>query len=267
MIVFEIRDESNKDSLLGYLFYYPKSKRFYTELLGSVDEWSAPFIFWGQVKKGKYSIGYEESLEFVRQRIIPPDRQNIGMILRDNNISEYDEYKLLNLSLGRCAQDDLYLVKTNSDDLIPEIKERFKFKLKDVMVLSDFKIMVFFKNGKTGMADISELRKNDRLFSRVIKEKNVFENVSLSPGGNGVEWSGTTIVSAEEIYANCNEININYEDIVGFSKNRVIDTSEAAQLLGCTRQYINQLVNQKKLIPIKKVTNNYLFRRSDIEIE
>ncbi len=267
MTVFEIRDESNKDNLLGYLFYYPKSKRFYTELLGSVDKWNAPFIFWGQIKKGEYSIGYEESLEFVRQRIIPPDRQNIGMILRDNNISEYDEYKLLTLSSGRCAQDDLYLIKIDTDDVADEIKARFELKLKDVIALSDYRVMVFFKNGRTGIADINKLRKDDRLFSRVFEEKHVFDNVKLSPGGNGIEWSGTTIISAEDIYANSKWIDIAYADIINLSKNRVIDTGEAAALLGCTRQYINQLVNQKKLIPIKRISNNFLFLRSDIESE
>lgn len=265
MTIFEIKDESNKDRLLGYLFYYPKRKRFYTELLRSLDEWNAPFIFWGQVKKGEYSIGHEKSLEFVRQRIIPSDRQNIGMILRDNNITEYDEYRLLLLSQGRCAQDEIYLVKVDEESIVEEIKDRLTLKIRDVMALSGNRLMVFFKNYRTGIIDIEELRKEDRLFSRILSEKDIFSNVKMSPGGHGIEWGSSTSISAEELYEKCNEINISFEDIACFLNNRVIDTSEATKLLGCTRQYVNQLVNQNKIKPIKVGSNNNLFMRGDIE--
>lgn len=267
MTIFEIRDESEKDRLLGYLFYYPKRKRFYTELLSSLDEWNAPFIFWGQVKKGEYSIGHEKSLEFVRQRIIPYDRQNIGMILRDNNMSEYDEYRLLLLSQGKCAQDEIYLVKVDEEDIVDEIKDRLSLKIKDVMPLNRNRVMAFFKNNRTGIADIEKLRKEDRMFSRILNDKDLFGNVKISPGGNGIEWGSSVSISAEELYEKCEDIDIIYEDIVGFLINRVVDTSEVSQLIGCSRQYINQLVNQGKIKPIKEGANNNLFMRSDIEEE
>ena len=265
MTIFEIRDESDKDRLLGYLFYYPKRKRFYTELLESLDEWNAPLIFWGQVKKGEYSIGHEKSIEFVRQRIIPSDRQNIGMILRDNHISEYDEYKLLLLSQGRCAQDEIYLVKVDEENIVEEIKDRMSFKVKEVMTLRDNKVMVFFKNNRTGITDIEKLRKEDRLFSRIFRDTDIFKNVQVSPGGNGIEWGSSVYISAEELYVNCTETQICYEDIVGFIINRVADTSEATKLLGCTRQYINQLLKQDKITPIKSGSNNNLFMCGAIE--
>ena len=72
---------------------------------------------------------------------------------------------------------------------------------------------------------------------------------------------------AEELYEKCEDIDIIYEDIVGFLINRVVDTSEVSQLIGCSRQYINQLVNQEKIKPIKEGANNNLFMRSDIEEE
>ena len=118
MVTFEIRDAATGEKrLLGYLFYYERSRRFFAELLEKWDEWAAPFIFSGFVKRGIYSIDSEWSMKFVRQRIIPADRQNLGAILRDNNLREYDEYRLLLLSEGRCAQDDLYLVHVNENFL------------------------------------------------------------------------------------------------------------------------------------------------------
>ena len=64
--------------LLGYLFYYERSRRFFAELLEGVDEWEAPFIFSSFVKKNIRSIDSEWSMKFVQQRIIPADRQNLG---------------------------------------------------------------------------------------------------------------------------------------------------------------------------------------------
>ncbi len=51
MVVFEIHDKAQKGRLLGYLLYYERSKRFFTELAEDTDEWTCPFIFSGHVKK------------------------------------------------------------------------------------------------------------------------------------------------------------------------------------------------------------------------
>ena len=48
-------------------------------------------------------------------------------------------------------------------------------------------------------------------------------------------------------------------------RRQLHEDSEATKLLGCTRQYVNQLVNQNKIKPIKVGSNNNLFMRGDIE--
>ena len=98
MVIFEILNKSENKRLLGYLFYFERSGRFFTELLETLDEWSSPFIFSGHVKKGIYSIDSTWSAKFVSQRIIPSDRQNLGSLLRDNSLTKYDEFKLLLLN-------------------------------------------------------------------------------------------------------------------------------------------------------------------------
>jgi len=54
-------------------------------------------------------------------------------------------------------------------------------------------------------------------------------------------------------------------ELKNFISNNIISTSEAAEILNCSRQYINQLVKENKLIPIKKVNYITLFLKSDIE--
>ena len=45
------------------------------------------------------------------------------------------------------------------------------------------------------------------------------------------------------------------EELTQFIKSEIIDTSEAIELLGVSRQYVNQLIKSNKLIPIKEFPN------------
>lgn len=55
------------------------------------------------------------------------------------------------------------------------------------------------------------------------------------------------------------------EELKQFITDNIISTGEAAELLGCSRQYINQLMKENKLIPIKKINYITLFLKSDVE--
>ncbi|MCR4929915.1 MAG: DUF2442 domain-containing protein [Lachnospiraceae bacterium] len=265
MTVFEIRDKAREKSLLGYLFYYERSKRFYTELSSETDEWTCPFIFSDYVRKGIYSIDSERSGKFVKQRIIPTDRQNLGAILKENGLNEYDEFKLLLLSEGRCAQDELYLVRISEKDIIPEISKRFAGKVRDVMPLGNLKVLVFFANSKSAVVDIEELCRDNRIFGNVLKNDDVFRNVRVSPGGNGIEWGEERFIMAETLLATGKESDISYADLTGFIKARLVDTAGVTELLNCSRQYVKQLSDKERLIPLREGANSNLYLRSEIE--
>lgn len=53
-------------------------------------------------------------------------------------------------------------------------------------------------------------------------------------------------------------------DLKKFIADEVIETKDAADILGCSRQYIDQLVKQEKLVPIKFLNKNKLFLKKDI---
>ena len=268
MITFEIKDEAfGENRLLGYLFYFERSKRFFTELLNTVDEWTAPFILSGFVKNGIFSIGSEWSMKFVCQRIVPPDRQNLGEILKANKLKEYDEYKLLLLSNGRCAQDDLSVKRVIDADFPQEIEERLKRKVKDVLPMGNNRLVIFFRDGKQVETDINKLRKDDISFNRILSDPEVFDLVKVVPGGNGVEWGRERTIPAEELYSEQKITGLSYPEMLEFIAKRTIDTTEAAGILNCSRQYISQLVAQKKVVPVRSESNNNLFLRSDLESE
>ena len=138
MKIFAIRDEAadvQKD--LAYLLYYELEKRFYIELPHGADPWETPLLLDSFVKQNETTINSYWSKVWVQQRIIPTDRQNIGEILRDNQLEEYDEYELLTLAMGRCAQDDYYLVPIDEKELPEEIRKRFATRIEDVLPLEE----------------------------------------------------------------------------------------------------------------------------------
>ena len=101
MKIFAIRDESAQEQKdLAYLLYYEQEKRFYIELPENADAWETPLLLDSFVKRGETTVNSYWSKIWVEQRIVPTDRQNIGEILRDNHLKEYDEYELLMLAMG-----------------------------------------------------------------------------------------------------------------------------------------------------------------------
>ena len=142
MRAYEIIDSEN-DIDIGVLLYYEKEKTFLIELSAELDEWTAPLLFTGFVKQHIYTIPRDISFAWVRERVIPSGRQNINDILSHHRLKEYDEMKLLELSEGKCSQDNLYIRKI--DELPPFVLDRMKQNLVDVVLLDDKDILCFFK--------------------------------------------------------------------------------------------------------------------------
>lgn len=115
MKLFAIRDETDSSLRdLAYLIYYEKAKRFYIELPDDADPWETPLLLSSFLKRGERTINAYWSKVWVQQRIVPQDRQNLGSILKENKLKDYDEFALLTLADGRCAQDDYYLAPIES---------------------------------------------------------------------------------------------------------------------------------------------------------
>jgi len=55
------------------------------------------------------------------------------------------------------------------------------------------------------------------------------------------------------------------QELLDYLSINIINTNEAAEMLGCTRQYIDKLVKQGKLRTIKIYPTNKLFMKSDVE--
>lgn len=264
MKIFAIRDEEDvtcKD--LAYLVYYEKDRKFYIEIPDGIDEWEAPLLISSFVKRGIKRLDAYWSKMWVQQRIVPSDRQNLGDILRDNNMVSYDEYQLLLLSKGRCAQDELYIVPIKEEELPSEYLKRMGKKIDEIIPLKDYNVLVFFNNGKTKKCDLKKLLQEDR-FKPVLGNDSLFESVFIEAGGYGVAWDDNMVISNIVLYEMGVDVPLTKEDFGMFVKHNVVNSTEARQLLDCSRQNINDLIKREKLKPIKSTLKNHLFFRSDI---
>lgn len=264
MRIFAIKNDEEKNTQ-GYLLYYEKEKSFYIELPDEADPWETPLILSSFAKKNITTVNSYWSKMWVQQRIIPSDRQNLGQVLKENKLSEYDEFELLMLSNGRCAQDDLYLEEIIKEDMPREILKRYEKKIEDIVPLQNYVLLIFFRDGIIKKCDIKEFfGKNSALETFLTVNKDMFRYVKVQPGGYGICWEENMSIADKELYDAGVEIPLSIADFREFVFQRVINTAEAAELLDCSRQNIRDLIRRNKLHPIKMSEKNTLLLKSEV---
>lgn len=265
MKIFAIRDETdNTRKDLAYLIYYETEKKFYIELPEGADSWETPLLLSSFVQKGERTVNAYWSKLWVQQRIIPPDRQNIGQVLRDNGLKNYDEYALLMLSSGRCEQDDYYLSPISENMLPQKIVRRFHQKIEDVVPLQDSCLLAFFRDGTIRKCDLKAYFEKEPRFSILVKRPDYFAQVQIQTGGYGIQWDENLAIPTYVLYKMGKSVPLSADDFRVFASQRIINASEAAEILNCSRQYINELVKTEKLHPIKASEKNTLFLKSEV---
>ena len=138
MKAYAIRDASiDKGRDLAWLLYYEREDTFHIEISEDVDEWDAPLILSSFVKRGVRALDPYWSRVWVEQRIVPRDRQNLGMILKENGLKEYDAYRLLVLSDGRCAQDECFITPLKTGAFPQELSRRLAGTLSCIVPVPD----------------------------------------------------------------------------------------------------------------------------------
>lgn len=266
MKIFAIINEDSPNSVNAYLFYYERQKTFYIELSQNADEWNTPFVLSSFAKRNIKTVDFRWSKIWVEQRIVPSDRQNLAQILKDNQLDNYDVFELLMLTNGRCAQDNYYLKQINWEQLPLEIKKRKDKEITDVLAIDKENILVFFQNGIIKKCHLSKISHNNPSINVLLeKYPDVVKKVQIQVGGHGVMWDENIIIPSETLYKYGQTIPLSKTEFVTFATERIINVDEAAQMLNCSRQNINDLTRRNKLHPVKRRNNKSVFQKSDIE--
>ena len=266
MKIFAIRNEEDKKKRdLGYLIYYEKEKKFYIELPDDADPWETPLLLSSCLKRGEKTVNAYWSKNWVQQRIVPSDRQNLGSILKDNGLDYYDEFKLLTLAHGRCAQDSYYLTAISEKKLPAFIAERNSRLVKSVTPLPEYTLVIIFMDGSVRKCKLSKLVKNDRRFSPVLNNERIFNSVRIETGGYGICWGENLCISKEELYQSGEKLPLSWEDLKHLICANIMDGTEAADELNCSKQNIDYLIKKQKLQPVKEGKKYRLFMKSDLQ--
>ncbi len=268
MKTFVIKDESrNPALLLGYLEYYEKSRSFLVELDDAVDPGDFPIMFHVFARKGIFTIDPGWSRRWVDARIIPRDRQNLAEILRANGLKEYDEMKLLQLAEGRCAQDECSIAPASADDPPEWLQTRRRLRLTGMNCLPGALFLLTFADETIAIVPLKNLVSEDnRWLIAYEKDEERFGTAQLLPGGSGISWGDENRLIPLHLLRGAGiPIPMNAQQLRLYAYQSAIDTSEACRILGCSRQYLNQLVRAGKLVPMRGNSTTSLFFRCDVE--
>lgn len=262
---YALHDATSEESgTLALLEYYERDHTFYFELPPHADPWELPFILHEFAQKGEPTIDAQWSMRWVQSRLVPTERQNLGEILRVNALDSYDERRLLDMTGGRCSQDDCYLVPIRDNQAPAWYEERLATRIADVYALGHSRLLVLFRDGDVILCNMADLLKDDLSYARVLKDETVFSHVQMQSGGHGVRWGTSLLVSCNMLRKGGSRIRLDAGDVASLASQAVLDTAEVAQLLGCSRQNVSDLVRRGKLMPLKTTSRGPLFLRSDI---
>lgn len=263
MKLFAIKSDSTGDKVLGYLLYYEKPEQFYIELPDDTDEWETPLLLSSFIKRGQRTVNSYWSRAWVQQRIVPPDRQNIGAILKENGLEKYDEFALLILAEGRCAQDDCYIEPMEETELPQRILDRFSIRVEEAVPLDDGQMLVFFRNGEARKCNIKKLC-SERRFTPILQSTKLFPAVQIQTDGYGITWGEDLDIDAERLYREGTDVPLSIRDFQSYASHCVTDTAGACKLLQCSRQNISDLVKRGKLHPLHASAAGALFLLSEL---
>ncbi len=259
MKAYDIFDNDLKKSV-GTLLYYEKSRAFIVELEDWLDEWTAPLMFTGFVKRGIYTVAREESELWVRSRIIPPGRQNIQSILATHKLKEYSEISFLEMSGGRCSQDAIEITPLGS---LPEyVTDREKHNLKEA-VLCEKALLCFFNDGCMKKINIEKLAESDDSY-RHLDNEIIQRSCAVGVGGYSLSFGGALDIPAGVLYEWSQSENITLSDFRAFVVNNILDTTETCRLASCSRQNLAYLVGQEQLHTIRANVKGNLYIKGDV---
>ena len=135
-------------------------------------------------------------------------------------------------------------------------------KVVSVIPLKGMKLLVFFENGVIKKFDVKPLLSDFPEFA-LLHDPAIFQLVQVEPGGYGVSWNDKLDCSEGELWKHGIEIPLELDDFSCFVKHGVVNTSEAASIMKCTRQNVESSIKRGRIQPLKVYKRMKLFLRTD----
>lgn len=264
--LFALKDSSDPEgSLLAVLCYYEAYDECYIDMPPYTDPWTVPFVLSSFASRGIWSVSPEWSKRWVESRLVPRSRQNLGEVLRVNGLDDYDALRLLELTEGRNSQDDCYLEPLRFSDCPEWFQEQERRRVVDAVSLEGRRLLVAFRTGDVRLYSADEVLSLNDAFAAVIADDETFDRVEVAPGGRGVRWGHVASLSDNVLVAGGTLLPITWDDMKRIVPALLMDATEAAEALGCTRQNLHALAKRGSLPIAKSSGKATLFLRADIQ--
>lgn len=265
MKIFAIKDHNLNDKNIGYLFCYEKANEYIIELEKDLDEWDAPLLFQQKVSRKQFTISRGDSFLWVKERVIPSSRQNLGYILKNAKMKEYNELLFLMANNGRCSQDECFLVKVEEEQLPKEIQSRYERNLVECFASDHNSIVCLFKDNHVCKISLEKLALDYKELEVVLKNPRLLKSVKVTVGGYSISFNDSIDIAADVLRKSQYSESLTASDFIRFTEEIVIDTTKSCDILGCSRQNISYLVNTGKMKPIINGTKENFFTIGDVE--
>lgn len=259
MKIYEIMD-SEENLSIGFLLYFEKKKEFIIELQEYLDEWSAPMLFSNLVKQGIRTMPRNLSYYWVKERIIPNDRQNISEILKNHKLLTYDEMTFLELSKGKCSQDSFYIQRVKE---LPLYIQTRTIKIIDCTPLENSRILCFFENGETKIIHLSCMTQIKDM-EKILSNTSLFSSCMTGTGGYYITFNDSIDIPANILYESGETIPFSITDFQCFITNNLLDTPDSCNILNCSRQNLSYLTKQGKLTIAKENVNGNVYLKGNV---
>ena len=255
----------DRNAAIGYLYYYEKADSFIIELCEDLDEWEAPLLFQKFIREKRYTISREVSLMWVRERVIPSGRQNIGSILKNHKLNSYSEMAFLSLSKGKCSQDNCYLAEISEEEIPKDILDRRKKNVWECFPTEDSQLLCLFKDDVVQKVKLSLLYEQYAELSRILRNRAVLDTLKVGVGGYSIIFNDSLEIQALDLRAVGTDIPLTSKDFYNFIQRNVTDTTKTCDILQCTRQNLSYMVKEDKIKPIIRGTKENLYLKGEVE--
>ncbi len=253
MKVFAIRKKGRHQRNLAYLYHFEREDRFYIEIPEETDPQDLPALLASFAESGQYTVDSHWSRLWLR---------HCGWT-KGTNLASQDTFEMQNPDSA--TEGDAYLCyPLREKDLPPEISSRFRRKIMDVVPLSDFQLLVFFRDGVTRKCPLEPFFRESREFFELLQQPELFWQARILPGGYGIVWKEDLTIPDSALYEMGDVIPLSLQDFYTFVKERTIDAPEAAALLCCSRQNVVELTKHGKLHPVKASGRHTLYLKSEV---
>ena len=86
----------------------------------------------------------------------------------------------------------------------------------------------------------------------------------VGTGGYSITFDNSIDIASHLLYKKGLELPLSVNDFISFAKRGLVDTSEACEILECSRQNLSYMINNDQINCIKKNVRGNLFLKGEI---